>query len=107
MHRREKSLWKHRLLKRCVNTTSGNVAKETKEGFVRYRRILANVIVYSHVISIRVNPYKLSPYMQIRFLSCKSCLIRAVCASFSSPVAINNKGHIGNQNCEIAGWQKR
>ena len=56
MHRREKSLWKHRLLKRCVNNTSGNVANETTEGFVRYRRILANVIVYSHVISIRVNP---------------------------------------------------
>ena len=56
MYRREKSLWKHRLLKRCVNNTSGNVANETTEGFVRYRRILANVIVYSHVISIRVNP---------------------------------------------------
>ena len=56
MHRREKKLWKHRLLKRCVNNTSGNVANETTDGFVRSRRILANVIVYSHVISVRVNP---------------------------------------------------
>ena len=55
MHRREKSLWKHRLLKRCVNSTSGNVANETKEGFVRYGRILAEVNVYSFDISIRVN----------------------------------------------------
>ena len=36
-------------------------------------------------------------YIHIRFKSCKSWLIRAVCASFSSPVAINNKGNIDNQ----------